>query len=59
MRSIPWIATEYLGDMLKVTTDINADVWAFCTTMWEIFSHGMKPTKIDVSFVLYFYFNYV
>ena len=47
--SIPWIPIEYATDVEKAKFDFKADVWAFSTTLWEIFSYGKKPLKVNVS----------
>ena len=40
---LPWIPVEYYTNFNKVRNDIKADIWAFATTIWEIFSHGKTP----------------
>lgn len=43
----PWIPVEYHTEgRLKLSRlDMNTDVWAFATTVWQIFSHGSLPPK--------------
>lgn len=47
--SIPWIPVEYINRLDQAKEDYKAEIWAFSTTLWEIFSHGVKPTVKDVS----------
>lgn len=42
--SLPWIPFEYHQNMSGATKDITAEIWAYATTLWEIFSHGRRPT---------------
>uniref|UniRef100_A0A2M4CTN1 Putative tyrosine protein kinase n=1 Tax=Anopheles darlingi TaxID=43151 RepID=A0A2M4CTN1_ANODA len=41
-----WIPYEYqdlsAASMSKIRTDLQVDVWACTSTLWEIFSHGRK-----------------
>ncbi|XP_075155140.1 tyrosine-protein kinase hopscotch [Haematobia irritans] len=39
---IPWIPFEYHNNLNAAKKDPDVDVWAFATTVWEIFSRG-KP----------------
>lgn len=43
----PWIPVEYHGPgRLKMSKlDLKTDIWAYCTTLWQIFSSGRKPNK--------------
>lgn len=50
VRSIPWIPYEYHNNMQLATQDFKAEVWAYATTVWEIFSRGRAPTLKEVSF---------
>lgn len=43
-EDMPFIPVEYLKDPEKAKTDIKADLWAYATTMYEIFSRGKKIT---------------
>lgn len=42
--SLPWIPFEYHQNMVGATKDFTAEIWAYATTLWEIFSHGRRPT---------------
>lgn len=42
--SLPWIPFEYHQNMIGATKDFTAEIWAYATTLWEIFSHGQRPT---------------
>lgn len=39
----PWIPKEFHKDLSKCQYSIEADVFAFGTTVWEIFSYGQTP----------------
>ncbi|CAG0915706.1 unnamed protein product [Notodromas monacha] len=40
----PWIAPECMRDVRKIWRSKSADVWAFGTTLWEIYSFGKNPS---------------
>lgn len=42
--SLPWIPFEYHHNMERAKLDYTAEIWAYATTLWEIFSLGRKPT---------------
>lgn len=42
--SLPWIPFEYHQNMELAKLDFMAEIWAYATTLWEIFSHGRPPT---------------
>ena len=44
-REAPWIAPEEQPDAVATAA---GDVWAFGTTLWEIFCYGRKPAFPDV-----------
>lgn len=46
--SIHWIPPEFHNNFEFVKKSTVADVWAFATTLWEIFSLGSEIS--DVSF---------
>lgn len=47
--SVPWIPFEYHNNLEKAKLDFKAEVWAYATTAWEIFSRGRSPTYKEVS----------
>ncbi|CAB3370613.1 Hypothetical predicted protein [Cloeon dipterum] len=49
-RDIPWIPIECYGNLSLAGKSKFADVWAFGTTLWQIFSFGKNPCDVDVSF---------
>lgn len=46
--SLPWIPFEYHNCMEQAKYDFKAEVWAYSTTIWEIFSRGRSPTFKEV-----------
>lgn len=48
-NQIHWIPPEYYHYFAGVKHSMAADVWAFATTLWEIFSFGDTPLR-DASF---------
>lgn len=44
---LPWIPVEYHGGgRWKVAKlDLKTDIWAYATTLWQIFSHGRVPSR--------------
>lgn len=40
---IPWVATECYDNIENVRTDMNAEKWAFATTVWELFTNAISP----------------
>lgn len=62
LYSIPWIPVEYISQLAQAKEDYKAEIWAFSTTLWEIFSHGIKPTVKDVcisNLVIHIFINEV
>lgn len=47
--STPWIPPEYHRDPERAKLCYQTDHWAFGTTLWQIFSHGLAPSLEDVS----------
>jgi len=41
--SIHWIPTEFYSNFDFARGSVAADVWAFGTTLWEIFAYGECP----------------
>lgn len=41
--SVPWIPQEYHGNLEYAKKDLKAEIYAYATTIWEIFSLGKKP----------------
>lgn len=41
--SIHWIPPEHFNDYSHAAKSTASDVFAFGTTIWEIFSYGVKP----------------
>lgn len=46
--SLPWIPFEYHNCMEQAKYDFKAEVWAYSTTIWEIFSRGRTPIFKEV-----------
>jgi Protein tyrosine and serine/threonine kinase len=37
---VPWIPIEDYSDLNKCRSNLKGDIWAYATTLWEIFSRG-------------------
>lgn len=46
--SLPWIPFEYHNNLEQAKLDFKAEIWAYATTIWEIFSNGRAPTLKEV-----------
>jgi Janus kinase 2 len=42
-QDVPWIPIEDYDDLDNSRTNLKADIWAYSTTLWEIFSRGISP----------------
>ncbi|KAG5674979.1 hypothetical protein PVAND_004921 [Polypedilum vanderplanki] len=43
VRDVPWIPIEDYDDLNNSRNNLKADIWAYATTLWEIFSRGESP----------------
>lgn len=43
INDVPWIPIENYDDLSASRNNLKADIWAYATTLWEIFSHGAQP----------------
>lgn len=39
---MPWIAIEDYNDLKASRKNLKGDIWAYATTLWEIFSRGAQ-----------------
>lgn len=42
--SIPFLPLEYMRDSKNAVNKPTSDIWAFATTVWQIFNEGVVPT---------------
>lgn len=42
--SVHWMPVEFFADMSLAKRSVVGDIWAFATTLWEVFSYGQSPT---------------
>ncbi|KAL7041532.1 hypothetical protein ACKWTF_000809 [Chironomus riparius] len=42
-KDIPWIPIEDYENLNASRNNMKADIWAYATTLWEIFSRGITP----------------
>lgn len=40
LQDVPWIAVEDYEDFAACRKNLKGDIWAYATTLWEIFSRG-------------------
>ena len=40
-----WVPVEYFDQLQSAAYSPAADVWAYGTTLWEIFSYGQTPLE--------------
>lgn len=38
---------EFFSDMSLAKRSVMGDIWAFATTLWEVFSYGQSPTETN------------
>ncbi|KAL3887124.1 hypothetical protein ACJMK2_027078 [Sinanodonta woodiana] len=43
-RRLPWVAVELFDNLSQMT--LESDVYAYGTTLWEMFSHGFNPEDV-------------
>ncbi|XP_047996645.1 tyrosine-protein kinase hopscotch [Leguminivora glycinivorella] len=46
-HDVHWIPVELHSDMSLARRSVAADIWAFATTLWEVFSYGQSPTDTN------------
>ncbi|VVD04448.1 unnamed protein product, partial [Leptidea sinapis] len=46
-QDVHWIPVEFFMDMNLAKRSVTADIWAFATTLWEVFSYGQSPTDTN------------
>lgn len=42
VHDVPWIAIEDYEDLSASRKNLKGDIWAYATTLWEIFSRGAQ-----------------
>lgn len=48
IHDVPWIPIEDYDDLKYSQKNLKADIWAYATTLWEIFSRGASPFTINM-----------
>lgn len=43
---MPWIPIEDYGNLNDCRRNQKADIWAYATTLWQIFSRGTSPLDV-------------
>ncbi|XP_041984957.1 tyrosine-protein kinase hopscotch [Aricia agestis] len=46
-HDVHWMPVEFFSDMNLAKRSVVGDIWAFATTLWEIFSYGQSPTETN------------
>lgn len=46
VNDVPWIPIEDYHNLNESRRNPKADIWAYATTLWEIFSRGASPLEI-------------
>ncbi|KAJ2948409.1 hypothetical protein O0L34_g7648 [Tuta absoluta] len=47
MLDVHWMPVEFYSDMNMARRSVVGDIWAFATTLWEIFSYGRSPADLN------------
>ncbi|XP_025075484.1 tyrosine-protein kinase hopscotch [Pogonomyrmex barbatus] len=53
---VHWIPPEYYTDFASAKYNLQADIWALATTIWEIFSRGASPPKYHKTHTVKMYY---
>lgn len=43
ISDVPWVPIEHYDNLNESRRNPKADIWAYSTTLWEIFSRGASP----------------
>ncbi|XP_028032400.1 tyrosine-protein kinase hopscotch isoform X1 [Bombyx mandarina] len=46
-QDVHWMPVEFFADMNLAKRSVIGDIWAFATTLWEVFSYGQLPTETN------------
>lgn len=46
INDVPWIPIEHYENLNESRKNLKADIWAYATTLWEIFSRGTSPLAV-------------
>ncbi|CAH4030590.1 tyrosine-protein kinase hopscotch [Pieris brassicae] len=46
-QDVHWIPVDFFVDMALAKRSVVGDIWAFATTLWEVFSYGQSPTHTN------------
>ncbi|XP_059060811.1 tyrosine-protein kinase hopscotch [Achroia grisella] len=44
---VHWMPIEFFDDMNLAKRSVVGDIWAFATTIWEVFSNGLSPLETN------------